>query len=435
MKNKKTFILFMMLLMAMSLLFVGCVKKKNNGKTSAGLNGNESESETTTDKEKRYSSEDLIIITSIDTDKSQIAVQSIKDGNKYILNYTSGTSIQNKYGSELLMSQMMIGEVADVYYVGGTQKLIAIKESDTAWENTTVTKWKVDYDNNKIEIGGVSYKYDEMLFVNSKGRNIDIREVSSVDKLIVKGIDKQIYSVIVDVGHGYIKLTDTVNMVGGIVEVGTSIMTLITEDMIIVAPEGEYTLTASKSGVGGSTSVTVLRDDEVTVSLSSFQGEVIRNGSVNFTVKPDGIEASMYIDGTKVDYTELVDLSYGKHKVVIRSNLYDDYTAYLTVDSIYINKTFDVSGSTSDETTAAETTTTVANTTYNNKVTISTPEGASLYLDGVFVGTIPVSFTKASGSHVMILRQTGYDTVVYNTEFSDDTKDVTLTLPAMELSE
>ncbi len=432
MKKKNTFILFVMLLLAMSLLFVGCVKKKNGSGVTAGLDS-ESETESITEDGKRYSNEDLVIIKAIDLDKLQVTVQRIKDGSEYILNYTSGTSIQSKYGNEMLMSQVRIGEIADVYYNGGTQKLISIRESDKAWENTTVTKWKVSYDYNKIEIGGVAYKYDEKLFIDSNGKAIDIREVSSVDKLIVKGIDKQIYSVIVEKGHGYIKLTDTTNMVGGMIEVGTEIMTVITQDMIILAPEGEYTITASKSGVGGSTTVTVLRDDEVSVSLSSFQGEITRNGSVNFTVKPDGIEARMYIDGTKVDYTTLVDLSYGKHKVVIKSDLYDDYTAYITVDSIYINKTFDVSGSTSDETTTAETS--KVDTTYNNKVTVSTPIGASLYLDGVLIGTIPVTFTKVSGSHVMILRQTGYDTVVYNSEFSEDSKDVTLALPAMESSE
>lgn len=416
----------------MGLIFVICIC------VCAGCGGNSDEQkntlqETTTVENIRYNAEDTVIITDIDQDKLQISAQSIKNQKQiYILSYSSGTSIKNKYDSEILISQVEKGEIVDIYYVSGTQKLIAMKESDKAWENDSVTNWAMDYDNNIMAIGGVNYKYDENTRVISGKKTIDIENISNVDTLVVRGVENQIYSINVKTGHGYIKLADTANFIGGIVEVGTRLMTVITEDMVIVAPEGEYTLTASKAGKGGSVTVKVSRDDEVTVSLSGFQGDIEKNGAVKFNILPGTIETNVFVDGKKVDTSDVVDLSYGVHKLVITSDTYEDYTETFTVNSIYMNKTIDLSTMES-ETQTQESTTTGGSA--DNLVTVSKPEGASLYFDGVFKGTIPLTFTKESGKHTVILRRTGYTSVVYNVEFSEDENNVSISFPDLEKSE
>lgn len=432
------------------LMTAGCVKRDKSDK----INNEKltTEAETTTEANVRYNTQDTVILTAIDTEKSQLSVRGVGNkGKVYILNYTGGTSIKNKYGSEILISQLEIGDIFDVYYMAGTQKLIAIEASSDIWENDYVTAWDLDYDLKLMTIGGEKYQYDDATYIYSGKKAIDIRSISGVDTLIVRGKEKQIYSIVVKTGHGYIKLTDTANMIGGMVDVGGKIMTVITEDMVIVAPEGEYTLWAAKDGKGGTTTVKVNRDDEVTVSLSGFQGQIEKNGALKLTVLPAGVSCNVFIDGRESDISDIVDLSYGTHKLYITSDGYTDYTETITISSIYTNKTVDLSnpegttGSSSAETTEGSTeqtttnssaeTDTTASKTGNNQLTISKPEGASVYIDGVFKGTIPLTITKESGEHTILLRQTGYKSVVYNVEFSDDESDVNISLPEMEENE
>lgn len=431
------------------LLTAGCVKRdKSNKINSEKLT---TQAETTTKENVRYNTQDTAIITDIDTDNSRISVRGVgSNGKLYILNYTGGTSIKSKYGNEMLISQLEIGQIFNVYFIAGTQKLIAMEESSDIWENDYVTTWDIDYDLKLMTIGGERYQYDDSTYIYSGKKTIDIRNISGVDSLIVRGRDKQIYSIVVKTGHGYIRLTDTANMVGGMVDVGGKIMTLITEDMVIVAPEGEYTLWAAKDGRGGETKVKVNRDDEVTVSLSGFYGEVEKNGALKLTVLPEGAHYSVSIDGKEMAATDIFDLSYGTHKLLITSGDYEDYTEIITIKSIYTTKTIDLANPEGTTTSSSVQTTTGANeqtTAKSNsetdtttsqagssKVTINKPEGASVYIDGMFKGTIPFTTTKEPGTHSVILRQTGYQSVVYNVEFSNDTSDANISFPAMEKS-
>ena len=387
------------------------------------------------------------------------------------MNYNGGTSIQNRFGTEILMQDMELGEVAEVSFTAGSQKLLSIKESETAWENTTVKKWSIDYDKKIMTIGSDKFIYDDNLVILSNGRQIDIHQLNSVDSLVVKGMDKKICSINVKVGHGYIRVTDETNLLGGLIEVGTNIMTVISEDMMIVAPEGTYTLTASKNGVGGSTEIVVNRDDETTVSLSGFQGEVERQGNVKFNIRPEDTQYNVFIDSRSVDAAEVIPLSYGVHKLVITSDKYTDYTEDIVVSSIYMNKTIDLAASKSEEeTTGSEEETTVAgasgeketttaktsNTfgetsissatredgletmtaeTDNNYIVVSGPVGAEIYMDGIYKGKAPVTFQKSSGSHIFVIRAEGYTTTAYSYTFDTSTRDVYIKFPELEESD
>lgn len=64
---------------------------------------------------------------------------------------------------------------------------------------------------------------------------------------------------------------------------------------------------------------------------------------------------------------------------------------------------------------------TPGSTTY--KVYINQPEGAEIYLDGVYVGLVPCSFKKEPGAYVVTLRKSGYDTRSYSIRIDDMSED------------
>lgn len=57
------------------------------------------------------------------------------------------------------------------------------------------------------------------------------------------------------------------------------------------------------------------------------------------------------------------------------------------------------------------------------KVTIEAPAGAEVYVDGNYVGIIPASFSKKSGSHEVTIRKSGYLTRTYTINVDDEDKD------------
>ena len=448
MTRLKSYINIIVLIVFLLMLCQGCSSKGNttNGSDVGGIPT--SSTEGTTEENKRYNSVDLAIVSKIDTVNMELTFISINDGRTYTLTYTGGTKVRSKNDVELSMSQMNVGEIVDVYYVMGSQKLIEIQESKSAWENNSVTRWDVDYDIKKITIGSSSYKYENNLFIDSNGKKIAIEEISGVDELIVRGVEGTVYSVIVERGHGFVQLVDETNMVDGLIEIGTKLMTCITEDMVIVAPEGTHMLTATKDGTGGSKEIVVVRDEVVMVSLSEFQAEVTRYGSINFNITPNDEETKLYIDGVSKDYSDLIRLPYGKHKIVITSDNYDTYEKIITVSSIYTLISIDLSGeeTTSSETTTEETTeeTTTESTsdndddddslvihmtTNNNKVYVSSPVNVNVYVDGVHLGVTPITFDKEEGEHTVLLMKSGYASKVYMLNLDGTRQDIMLAYP------
>ena len=58
---------------------------------------------------------------------------------------------------------------------------------------------------------------------------------------------------------------------------------------------------------------------------------------------------------------------------------------------------------------------------------VESPEGAEVFVDGIYVGIAPISFIKPEkGSHVITLSRNGYVTKSYTVSVADDDRDVTL---------
>ena len=70
----------------------------------------------------------------------------------------------------------------------------------------------------------------------------------------------------------------------------------------------------------------------------------------------------------------------------------------------------------------------------DHTITVSAPEGAEVYLDNVYKGIAPCSFTKIIGSQTISLRKDGYTTKSYSVDVLDDGEDVKLRFSDMKES-
>ena len=323
----------------------------------------------------------------------------INSGTEYEVPYSGGTDIQDAYGKVKAASTMDVGGIYDVY-VDKKGKAAKIYGSSNSW---------VRYD-----VSGIT--------VDESSRKISIAQLVDQDKMVIRGIGDKVYSVEVTDGHGYLKVTGTDALNGGYISIGNRQLLGITRDMLVTAPVGTFTVNVRNGSLSASKTVTISKDATTTVDFSEVQTDPVKTGAVNFSVTPSG--AVMSIDGTEVDYSSPVSLTYGTHRIKLVANNYQEYSEIINVNSAYVTKVIDMTSSGTSTSTAAD-------NTSGYKVSITAPKGAVLYVNSEYIGTVPCSFDKSSGKKTITLSQNGYNTVSYTISIANTAGDLTYAFPEM----
>ncbi len=471
---KKIFALFAALMMTFALC--GCSDSgKSNNKIISGNSitpmPTKAEEETTMVDATGLATVTATLV-SVDSVQSQIIIKDIYDGSNYVLSYNGGTDVRSLYDNVITMEQLASGEIVDVSYDVEKKKAKIVKPNAEVFRTNNVRGFKATQATSTITFGSASYMYTDNLVVLSGGLVITPAEVMSRDMVTVRGIDNKIYSVTVDKGHGYLTFTGADEFIGGMVEIGTSFLYTVSENMMIVVPEGKYEVTMSNGSVSATKNIYIAKDMTVTMDFSEYKTPATKTGTVEFQILPKGTD--LFIEGNATDYSEPVVLDYGTYIINLLSDEYDTYTTRITVDSTYQVETFDLSklnkvpsgngsgsgggngGATAPTTTAPTTssptttaptttapTTTAPTTTGSNtnetpavttgsvKVTISEPAGAGVYVNNVYVGTAPVTINKDVGEYVITFKRNGYITKSYIVDVDSSDGAQTLSFPAM----
>lgn len=441
---KKRYLMGILLLCIGSLCMNGCTMRKNITQSNVQNTEEGAKSDTAA-----YDGTDIAVVLQVDEANKQISLQSDTNKGQYELTYTGASDIKDKYGEIMAASQLKPGMLVQVAFKKQEKKLIGLEIYKDSFEYTQVSDLNVERSYKMMKLMGQKFTYTDKLVVLSEGQPTDLMALNDQDVVTIRGYNKKVCSVTIETGHGYIKLSGAEEFVGGWVEVG-KIAKPITENMLIVSPEGEFKLTVAKDGVGGSKSISVKRNEETLVDISDMGAEPVKSGSVSFTITP--ADAVLKVDGKEQDYKELVILDYGKHKVTVSANGYESYTEVLNVDETLMKKTIELkkeeddSSDTNDTTSSSQTNTTSESQTSTNsssttsssevenpvtsdtyKIRISSPEGAEVYFDNEYKGTVPVNFAKTTGTHTITLRQSGYINKSYTVYINEEDEDVQFT--------
>ena len=245
-------------------------------------------------------------------------------------------------------------------------------------------------------------------------------------------------------GHGYLRLENDTYFVGGWIEVGESLISPITQDMLLTVPEGDYQVLLTNNGNRGVKNISIKRGEELDLDIGDIEIEETKVGRVVFSVTPGN--ASIYVDGELVDVGAPLELEYGIHQMIAGADGYDTMTRYINVGEelasldIRLEKTSTVSGNSSSGTsTSSDSGNSSGNGTSSGSgtgsvisatnqgqyhVMITAPEKVELYVDGNYIGITPISFKKVAGSHVITLRKDGYVTRSYTIQVDEEQKDI-----------
>ncbi|MCR4617974.1 MAG: PEGA domain-containing protein [Lachnospiraceae bacterium] len=422
-----------------------------------------------------YDSADTPILVKKDEENSTLSFYNLDIGRNYTLSYDGTTCFYDKHGKTLALSQLNVGDIVDVKFIKDKKHLTEMKISEGAWTISETDRYSLDSVKREVTIGEDVYKISSDAVYFSDGAQIAEQDIISTDKLTFQGIGTSVYSVNVEKGHGYLRLTGHQGFIDGWIEIGYSVIQKVTEDMLITVPEGKYQVKISGSGTTAEKSVVINRNSESSLDFSDVEFANPKTGMVLFSLTPT--TAKLYIDGEQTKVSEAVELTYGLHQLICKADGYTTITQYLNVGqkSAGINITLEAvdnstvessdSGSTStatdsstgtattdsskesttttdsstgstatadsssdtttttDSSASTDTTTAETTTTYY-KVYVDAPSGAEIYIDGSYVGISPCSFKKVEGLHVITLSKTGYITRSYTISVDGDDKDV-----------
>ena len=380
-----------------------------------------------------YDSADTAVLVDINSVDNTVTLLNLDLGKQYTLSVDGTTRYADKYGKAISLEQLGEGDIVDVTFLKTKKHLTTMQLSRSAWQYDDVERYELNTVRREVTIGEEVFKLSRDTRYFSQGHSIEEMDLNPSDILTFHGIDTTVLSVTVEKGHGYLRLVNDENFIGGWLEIGQEQIVRITEDMLVTVPEGSYQVDISYNGGGGTKSVVINRNEETTLDIGDLEVAEAQYGMVLFSMNPSGAE--LYIDGSQADPSQPITLEYGIHQIIAKADGYKSLTQYLRVaqESAGVDVELDKadSDSDSDESTgsSASTSTTATSTTSDTTTTyyrvhIDAPENVEVYLDGNYVGISPCSFKKTSGSHVITLRKSGYETRSYTVQVDEEKKDV-----------
>lgn len=321
-----------------------------------------------------YDSADTAIVIKKNTAAGTITFLTLQVGKKYTLNYDGATTYYDKYGQALTLAQIHEGDIVDVTFMKDRKRLNSVNMSTETFVINAVKDYQLS--SKKIIIGKEEYNLSSDVVVIKGGNEGEVMDINSVDVLTVEGFGHTVNSIIVDRGHGYLRLENDSFFVGGFIEVDNDQVYQIEDEMLLAIPTGNIEITVSHAGCIGTTSLNVEDGQEYSLDVSSWQGEA-KKGSIIFTVSPD--QAKVLIDGKEVNISEPVELEYGIHQMNISAKGYKSISKYLKVGSDAANIDVKLEKE-SEETSSVSSNTTVSTNTVpavsSNSISGNTTPGA-----------------------------------------------------------
>ena len=460
MQYKRVFIIKTIgVLLLFILVISACAKKQVNPPAAAA------EEETSGNVlEDRLSATDTAVYISHDEEEGTVRLLNPGNNRVYEVNYDRLTEFYDRFGKVSVIELFDMGSVVDVDISVHSKTITKLQQSPDAFIRRNVENYKVNANRGVLSCGEDNYRISVDTPVFKSGKRLKPADIAEGDTITVTGMEHDAYSIIITSGDGHVRLSGTEYFKGGWVQIGRDIIKPVTDEMIIDVPEGSYDMTVTYNGRGGVKHIDVERGREITVDISDLKGELIKYGTLVFTILPASAEPKVKINGEEIDYLEPRELEYGVYRIEVEARGYLPIKENISVGQEMANiqkeltetdedededigtkkeksssapavslndPPTDLSGRTTTSSASSSTASSSSSapgtipTTTKGRLFIDSPEGAEVYYDGSYKGVVPAGFSKTPGTHVITLRRDGYRTKTYTVTFDDSTDDET----------
>lgn len=314
---RKTIQFILITILAVSCL-IGC-----------GNDGKDTETEST--QTEIAEEESLYLVVENDTLDETLTLYSYATGMEHFYEYSFATQFKDKYGNYASYNEFEPGRVVTIGPRDVDGYLTTVQISDQVWEYDKIRRFSADEERGVFTIADTNYSIQDNYYIFSNGERTYLWDVSEDDILRVVGKGNKILSIVVTTGHGTLSLRNTELFEGSFLQLNNDIFTIITDNMDIEIPEGEYILKVANDGWGGTTVIQITRGETTEVDLDELKGAGKQRGIINFSIDVDDVV--VYVDYELVDHTQPLELTYGTHVLQIEAEGYDTWKKYLFVNT------------------------------------------------------------------------------------------------------
>ena len=183
-----------------------------------------------------YDSADTAVLVKKDSKEGTVTLLNLDLGRTYTLAVEGTSNLYDKYGEAVSLEQIVLGDIVDVTFLRSKKRLNTMQISPSAWVYAAASRYEIDLRRSEVTIGEDVYKLTGDTIYLSQDMRIEAMDINPADVLTFKGIGSSIFSVNVEQGHGYLRLQNEENFIGGYMEIGQSSIRRIEEDMLLTVP-------------------------------------------------------------------------------------------------------------------------------------------------------------------------------------------------------
>ena len=283
------------------------------------------------EEEEEVSEGSRFVVQSVNGEEEKIVLKSLAYNKRYVYKYSLTTRFLDKYGDTTSSANFTPGDVVVLGDQMSDGVLESIQKSKDVWEFDDVEVFDLNGFTQVLNINDTNYRLTENTQVFSNDIEGSLTDIGEDDVLKVIGLDKEILSISVTTGHGYLTLSNTDKFEGSLIYVGNKIITTVTKDMTITVPEGSYDVTVANDGYGGTKTVDVVRNETTLLDLAELEGEGPKTCKLTVAAAVEGAE--IYLDGSQIESGKEIEVKYGKHTLMISVEGYDTWSRTLYVNS------------------------------------------------------------------------------------------------------
>ena len=336
------------------------------------------------EEEEEVSEGSRFVVQSVNGEEEKIVLKSLTYNKRYVYKYSLTTKFLDKYGDTTSSANFTPGDVVVLGDQMSDGVLESIQKSKDVWEFDDVEVFDLNMYTQVLNINDTNYRLTDNTQVFSNEIEGGLGDIGADDVLKVIGLDKEILSISVTTGHGYLTLANTDKFEGSLIYVGSKIITTVTKDMTITVPEGSYDVTVANDGYGGTKTVDVVRNETTLLDLAELEGEGPKTCKLTVSSAVEG--AQIYLDGSQIESGKEIEVSYGKHSLMISVEGYNTWnrtlyvnspTAEITVDPTESDTSSDSSSSDSSSSSSTDSSSTSNSNSSNSSSNSSSSTGST----------------------------------------------------------
>ena len=342
-------------------------------------------------KEKMIGADIDGVIKNIEGDT--VTFVNLKANETVILKATKDTN----YPGTNSLDDYFIGDVVTFVY-DKENHLTDIKKCENAWSFSDVglvvnTSAKlVKFGDNALTYKDKAFKYSaDITTVRYKNDYSTLASIDPSDYVTLKGYksdtSNKVYSITIDKSHGDLQFLNYTNIDSPQFILNGQTISLANTDTFKVT-EGKHTIQVISPICEEFTKDVLIMPGEVCkVDLSNMQ---IKTGLL--TVSPNVAGIKFFVEGKEYPLSEPILLNYGKHSVQATKDGYEPFNGTVTINAD--TNTLDID---------------MERHIPKGKISVdSDPAGASIYVDGSFIGTTPLTYNATLGNHTILAKKNEY---------------------------